>query len=248
MNNLNVKESQQQVATHKDREIWISNELTNYGIESIMPCTRTRARFTEACATAMMNNPNLNQVSRASLLGALIQCAKRDLMPDNREAALVPYKSSITLIPMIDGILKIAHKSGQIKNIFAKPIYSNEYFERFVDEHGDHIMHKPLLSNRGELVGVYAVAKSTNDSIYVEVMNIDDVEQVKRASKSSQSGPWVAWYERMAIKSVLHRLCKRLPCWSSDMLESESGQDDAVVSNDNVVHISKKNIDINDEF
>ena len=44
-------------------------------------------------------------------------------------------------------------------------------------------------------------------------MSQKEIERVKSVSRSSSnaSSPWAKWYDRMAVKSALHRLARRLP-------------------------------------
>ena len=60
---------------------------------------------------------------------------------------------------------------------------------------------------------VYAVAITTNDGEYYEVMNMDQINQCRQVSKASSSphSPWVKWFDQMAKKTVIHRIAKRLP-------------------------------------
>jgi recombination protein RecT len=65
--------------------------------------------------------------------------------------------------------------------------------------------------DRGDAIGVYAVAKMKDGSAYVEIMNRRQVDQVRAVSRSKNSGPWTTWWEEMWRKSVIRRLAKRLP-------------------------------------
>ena len=60
---------------------------------------------------------------------------------------------------------------------------------------------------------VYAVAITTNDGEYYEVMNMDQINHCRQVSKASSSphSPWVKWFDQMAKKTVIHRIAKRLP-------------------------------------
>ena len=42
-------------------------------------------------------------------------------------------------------------------------------------------------------------------------MDVNSINKIKDASKSSKFGPWVDWWDEMARKSVFKRLAKWLP-------------------------------------
>ena len=49
------------------------------------------------------------------------------------------------------------------------------------------ITHKPIIGDRGNPIAVYAVAVLADDSRDLEVMTIDEVEKVRKASKSGRN-------------------------------------------------------------
>ena len=76
------------------------------------------------------------------------------------------------------------------------------------------ITHKPLITgDRGKPICVYAVAVTTNEGEYYEVMNMAEIDKCRQVSKASSSphSPWVKWFDQMAKKTVIHRIAKRLP-------------------------------------
>lgn len=203
----------------------IQNDLANQlqPAKAILPAHISFERFTNAAAVALANNADLYNADRQSVINALSSCAKDGLIPDGREAALVVFKANAgtrdkpnwikkaQYMPMIDGVIKRARQSGEIAIIATRTLYKNDKFRVWMDEEGEHIFYEPDLLNRGELIGAFAYAKMRSGELQFEVMNLDDIEKVRAASKNSDSGPWVNWYESMARKSVAHRLCRRLP-------------------------------------
>ena len=88
--------------------------------------------------------------------------------------------------------------------------------------------HKPpkLGTDRGPIIGAYAVAETKDGERSLEVMDKVAVEKVRAASRSKDSGPWVQWWDEMARKTVLRRLSKRLPL--SEELERVIERDNAL--------------------
>lgn len=152
--------------------------------------------------------------------------------PGNREAAMVVYKKKqaggdwkliAQYMPMIDGVLKRARQSGEISIIAARAVYENDKFRVWLDDSGEHIHYEPTLGARGEMIGAVAYARMKTGEFQFEWLNLDDIAKVRAASKNSDKGPWVDWYESMARKSAAHRLCRRLPNNSEIMEMLERG-------------------------
>jgi recombination protein RecT len=192
----------------------LASTLQQQGIDALLPVHVTPEQFTRTAANALVENSDLQFADKSSLVLALTRCARDGLLPDGREAALVVRKQKVAYMPMVDGVLKRARQSGQVANIVSKVVYDADAFKYWVDERGEHIKHVPRFEERGEIRLVYAFAKLTSGELVVEVMGRAEVDKVRATVTSSgkEGSPWVKWYDRMALKTVLHRLARRLPC------------------------------------
>jgi recombinase, phage RecT family len=202
--------------------------------KAILPSHVSFDKFTNAAAVALATNADLFDADRQSVINALSSCAKDGLIPDGREAALVVYKTTLPngqrvrraqYMPMIDGVMKRVRQSGEVSIIATRVLYKNDKFRVWMDENGEHIFYEPNMLDRGEMIGAFAYAKMRSGELQFEVMNIEDIEKVRAASKNSDKGPWVNWYESMSRKSVMHRLGRRLPNNSEIMEMLERGQE-----------------------
>lgn len=199
-------------------------------IKSILPSSVSIDAFCRAANIAISQTPDLKQADAETLVNALSKCASDGLIPDGREAALIIFNTNkgtkqapkwvkaVQYLPMVDGVLKRARMSGQVASIAAKVVKDGDAFEYFVDENGEHFKHVPSFGIGGDLRLVYAYARMTSGELLMEVMDINDINRVRDASKGSSHGPWKDWFDRMALKSVLHRLARRLPN-SSEMAQ-----------------------------
>lgn len=169
-------------------------------------------RFVRVAMTAVQKNPDLLNADRQSLYGACMMSAQDGLIPDGREAALVLFSGKVQYMPMVAGILKKVRNSGELATITPQVVHKNDKFRFWVDSEGEHIEHEPLLfGDRGEVLGVYALAKTNSGNIYVEVMTVAQVERVRSVSRAKNAGPWKDWWDEMAKKTAIRRLSKRLP-------------------------------------
>lgn len=213
----------------------ISTALVANGVEAILPKGVTIEAFAHCATTAVINNKGLDEADHDSLIMALTKCASDGLVPDNKEATLTVFSTKTKVngnevwikkaqyMPMIDGVLKRARMSGQVSSITSKAVYENDSFEYWMDEDGEHYKYIPSFSNRGEIKLCFACARMNNGELLMEVMTKEDIDKVKKASKTSGFGPWVDWYDRMGCKAVTHRLTRRLPNASEIVAMCETG-------------------------
>lgn len=183
-------------------------------------------KFRRVALTSIQSNPDLMRADRRSLFSACVKCAQDGLLPDGREAALVVFGNAVSYMPMVSGILKRVRNSGELASITSQIVYRNDTFRYWVDADGEHIQHEPLMfGERGDIVGVYALAKTKDGAVYIETMTKAQVEKVRSVSRTKNKGPWVDWWEEMARKTAIRRLSKRLPM-STDFVDQILSRDD----------------------
>ena len=205
----------------------VRKQLTQMAPEivKVLPDHVTIEKFERVTLTALQRSPDLLSCDRKSLFESVMACAQDGLIPDGREAALTKFGNKVAYLPMIAGILKKVRQSGELSTITAQVVYEGDQFKYWIDDAGEHLEHHPnVMGDQGEPKAVYAMAKTTDGGVYIEVLRMQDVAKIKAASRGSSSGPWVQWFDQMARKSAIKRLAKRLPM-STD-LESVISRDD----------------------
>jgi recombination protein RecT len=187
------------------------------------------AKFLRVAQTAIRQNPSLATLDRQSLLAAFHKCAADGLIPDGREAAIVPFGQTATYMPMIQGVCKKARNSGEIKTINAQIVYKNDAYEHWIDETGEHFKHKPARGDRGEPLCVYAFCQTKDEGVFFEEMTMEDIASIEKMSKQ-KNGPWSGPFRtEMMRKSAIRRLLKyRVP--SSTDLDDLIRADDEMYS------------------
>lgn len=198
-------------------------------LKAALPAHVTVEKFTRVAQTAIQNNPDLLNVDRKSLFGAIVRLAQDGLLPDGREGAIVKFGNQAQAMPMIAGVLKKIRQSGDVAKISAQVVYENDHF---VVSYGfdEDVTHNPppLDKPRGKAIGAYATAVLKDGSRLLEVMSLEEIEKVRNVSRAKGAGPWVQWWGEMARKTVMRRLSKRLPM-STD-LEEEVFQHDETMA------------------
>jgi recombination protein RecT len=179
----------------------------------VLPPHITPDRFVRTAMNAIQQNPSLLELDRGSLFGAVMRAASDGLLADGKQGAIIPFKGKAQWMPMVYGILMKVRNSGELASIAAQLVYKNDKFKYWVDSDGEHIEHEPeLFSDRGELIGTYALAKTKDGAVYIEVITEKQMQDIKNASRSKDSGPWNSVFaDEMRKKSAIRRLAKRLP-------------------------------------
>ena len=199
-----------------------------------LPSNVSASAFKNAAMVALTDNPKLAQCDPASVFKALRKLAGMGLVPDGHEAALVPFNTKVgnsyvnlcQAMPMVAGLIKRARNSGEISSLWAQVVLENEELKVWVDDGMQKFTHDyDPLSRSGEVRGAYAVAKLKDGTIEFEPMARDEIDKIRAVSKSKDGPAWRNWFTEMAKKSVIRRLCKRLPMSTDDrarIIESDS--------------------------
>ena len=164
-------------------------------------------------------NPKLEKCDRLSFLHALVEAAELGLDPTGTlgEAYLVPYRDRVELLIGYKGYIKLAYAAG-VKFIEAYVVHENdEYYCRLGSS--SEVWHIPNFKNRGEKLFAYAKAILPDGTEVYEVMTKEEIEQVKKHALSRvekpEYSPWTTHEEEMWKKTVIRRLCKKLPLASA---------------------------------
>lgn len=176
--------------------------------------------FLAVARRALGKTPDLIKCTPDSLMQAFINAATDGLVPDGREGAITSFTMNrgqqsqhdvAQWNPMVQGLLKVAYRSGNFLSIEAQVVYEGEFFEY---ELGDQpfIRHKRNATSVAsrKIVNAYAIAKTTNGGIFREVMEKPDLDKIRAVSRATK-GPNKDWPEEMARKAPLRRLWKYLP-------------------------------------
>jgi len=189
-------------------------ESNKEALADLLPRHIRPERLMRVVLTQMAKNPTLQDCTQASLFGSILQSSSLGLEPDGVEGALIPYRISgvmtATFQPMYQGLIKLAHMGGQIKVLYGEVVHENDEFGQMkgLDPYLNHV---PASSDRGAIIGAYAVYHLVNGGKDFEYMTKEEIEKVRASSRAKKDSPWNHWWEEMAKKTVLKRLMKRLP-------------------------------------
>ena len=180
----------------------------------------TVEQYERYALNALVTLPALAECTSVSMDRALIAAISAGLVPDSKEAVIVPFKDkdtgqkTATLIPMIEGRLKLARKATPGIVFRVRVVYRGDKWE-YAEGLRATLIHVPdPTANRSpeEIIAAYAIAHIPGAvEPEFEVMFRGDIDRIKTRSPGRGSGPWATHYAEQAKKTVLGPLLKRLP-------------------------------------
>lgn len=218
--------------------------LTGNGMKAeiarALPRHVTPERMARVALTALRTTKDLLSCTPESFLACIMQASQLGLEVNTPlgHAYLIPRKNrknntlDCTLIIGYQGLIDLARRSGQVRGLWAFPVYEGDSF-RVTYGLKPGVEHEPKFDgprNAGTLRYVYAAAKLTDneDPVFI-VLTKSEIEGYRKrgASGAGVSTPWDTDYEAMALKTAVRRLYKWLPK-SSEMAraaEVDEGQE-----------------------
>ena len=179
----------------------------------------TVEQYERVCLNALLVSPGLADCTPQSMDIAITHCITAGLIPDGKEAVIVPFKGVATLIPMVDGVVKCAHNAIKGLTIRARVVYQGDEFEyrdgaQVVLKHTMGAFCDPprVIDKRPtNIIAAYAVAHQPG-SMEPDILVFDRATlDIYRGYSRARSGPWETHYEQMCGKTMVKQLLKRMP-------------------------------------
>lgn len=186
-------------------------------IEKALPSVLTGERFARMITTALSTTPELQQCTPKSFLGAMMQAAQLGLEPNTPlgQAYLIPYKNKGQLEAQFQlgyrGLIALAHRNGV--TVTAHAVHERDEFS-FSYGLEEELIHKPALTDRGEVIAYYACYRTADGARGFIVMSKEDITAHKnKYSKAAGSSfsPWNTNFDSMAKKTAIKQVLKYAP-------------------------------------
>jgi len=162
---------------------------------------------------AAQQNPTILQADRRSLILSCMKAAQDGLLPDGREAALVPFNTrekdgqgkwitvkQVQYMPMVYGLRKKIMQSDEISVMQVGVVYRAEYESgRFLFELGQEppVRYRPDLTLSDEqttdecIVAAFSLVKFKDGSWSAEVMRRSEINKIRQLSQTGATGQTV---------------------------------------------------------
>ena len=177
----------------------------------------TVEQYERVVLNALIRTPKLAAVDPEALAITVMQCVEAGLLPDGNQAVIVPFKQNCSLIPMIEGRLRLARRATPGLAVKALCVYREDDFIH-VEGLKPILEHTPNPSGpRGgaDVIAAYAIAWIPGAEVpEFEVCYRADIDRHKARSaavKMGRPGPWDTDFGEMAERVPLGLLLKRLP-------------------------------------
>ena len=245
----NLPALQQKAITLRD---YLGSEAIRGPLSDALPKWLSIDRLLRIVFTSTMKNPQLLDCTKESLLQSIMQCAQLGLEPILGRAYLIPYNNSKQINgkwvkvlecqfqPGYQGLVDLARRSGEVKDVFAMVVYENDDFEL---EYGTNrrLVHKPYLGETpGEPIGAYTVWELSDGTKTFEFMPLHEIYKRRDKSqayqyaisnpsnKKAQECPWVQWPEEQMKKTVVKHHAKLQPA-SIEIMQAVELDDSATL-------------------
>lgn len=167
--------------------------------------------------------PVLQSCSKASICNSLLDMVIQGLSPAKKQCYFVPYGGKLQLMKSYLGNIAATKRLKDVKDVFANVIYKGDVFEYKLNLNNGLIeieKHEQKFENIGnEILGAYAVVVREGQPNYIEVMNMEQIENAwkqGKAYKSGKSKAHINFKDEMVKKTVINRACKRFVNTSDD--------------------------------
>lgn len=200
-------------------------QITNY----FNGDTEKAMKFMSAVVYSVQKTPKLMECDRTSLLHSFMSAAEFQLYPSSvaGEAYVIPYKGKAQFQLGYQGIITLLWRAGI--NVQSQIVRETDEFE-YQEGLQPKLFHRydPFRGERGEAIGVYAVAAVENGMTQHKVMSKDEVMKFKEFSqaKDSQYSPWADGNDPelwMWKKTCIKQLAKTLP--KTEVLQKAFAED-----------------------
>jgi len=166
--------------------------------------------------------PVLEACTNGSITNALFEMILQGLNPMKKQCAFIAYGDQLQMQREYHGTIALAKRFGGVKEANGHVIYNDDVFEYTLDINTGRktiIKHEQKLENIGKnkIKGAYAVLTLNDGSIYVDVMNMEEIKDAwNQGPMKGKSPAHTNFPGEMCKKTVISRACKLFISSSDD--------------------------------
>ena len=217
---------------------------------------KTTNGFISSVISVATSNPYLKKCQPMTILGGAMVAATLQLpiVPTLGMAYIIPYGTQAQFQIGYKGLLQLAMRSGEFKNIIDEPVYKgqlvkkNKFTGEFVfDEDAREKDKDGNLSN--EIIGYMARIDLVNGFSKTIFWTVDEVKahatKFSQAYQKGYTSPWKSDFDAMARKTVLKHLINKYAPKTIQMENAIRFDQAAVKINNNGTMLTEEDLDIN---
>lgn len=174
-------------------------------------------RFVRVALTEVRRKKGLWECTPMSILAAMQEAAELGLEFGAAQLAyLLPFKRECTMVPGYRGLIQLAYRSSQVRDVEARAVYKGDHFawrygsERFLE-------HQPCgETDPTRIEHTYCIVRTTTGGgLVMEVVPRALIDQIKARSPAvkaeKKDSPWFTDFGAMAIKTAVRRVMRFAP-------------------------------------
>lgn len=212
------------LAAHKDGLSHISDATVSKG-------ERIRLAFLQA----MRTTPRIRECSPAEIVAAAYRVAALDLDASGAtgEVWLIPKGDKLEVWPGVQGLIKLAYRSGQVSVVTMGTVRDGDVWEYDAADVRRPIRHVQR-SGTAPIIAVWAQCVLTSGHVIAGVVLSDEFDGLVNAAKDRLGkgfgySPWAKYPDRMVALVALRRCLKRAPKSVVQMPQQVTIDDDGVL-------------------
>lgn len=176
-------------------------------LAAFCPPGMTPARVRHSVMKALNDNQKLLDAKWQSVVMAAITITQWGL-EIGQTAHVVPYKGVATPVPDYKGLIELMLATRLVRLVESNVIREADDFVYEVGDAGQ-FRHRPHWRDKtSPIIGAYCRIHLVAGGILTEVMNVDEIEAIRKKSHQWSTGPLPEWYAR---KTVIRRAAKHAP-------------------------------------
>ena len=205
-------------------------EANRGSLSEVLPSHLPAERLNRTVISAIKADPKLLTCQRATLWKAVMTAAVFGLEVDGRQSAIIRYGTKAQLIPMVSGLITLAHNAGFM--IDAQVVRKMDVFDYALGS-DPFLTHIPASGmgrgNDNPVTAAYAISwpKGSREDRVFDVLELPDL--IARRDKSSgykfnsKTSPWTTDFAAMCRKSAVRARANHLP-WQVQKAEELEGR------------------------
>jgi recombination protein RecT len=196
----------------KELQDWLQSDRFKLELASILPEGLTAERFVRIAFQATFRNPKLLRCSQESFFNCLLSLGAMGLEPDGRNAHLIPFGDTCTLVVDYKGIAQILRRNRDLLSLHCDVVYTRDDYEaeQGTNQHLRHVKYRGS-EGRGSPILAYSFVRLPDGTQEFDEMTFGEIEAIRKRSRTPNEGPWVTDWDQMARKTVFRRHAKTLP-------------------------------------
>jgi recombination protein RecT len=177
-------------------------------------------RFVKRAAIYFIKHQDiLSECTVVSKIQCVIEAGEMGLAVDGKLCYAIPYNCKYkdernverwhkiaNCQPSYLGLTVVAKRTGEITDAYGDVVCEGDHFDHG-RKGGQNILEHSfdIGQQRGKVIGAYCIIILPDGRWRTEVMQIDDLERIRKRSKKPDSGPWATDTNEMYKKTVLRR-------------------------------------------